>query len=61
MDYTDALNLDQIVGGVFSAMSDKLPAPGDQARFSSELGHALAQAAPYAERVNVRVLIAHVP
>lgn len=61
VDYTDVLILEQIVGGVFSAMSDNLPTPGDRGRFASELGQALAHAAPHTEHVNVRVLIARVP
>jgi SAM-dependent methyltransferase len=60
VDYTDVLTLDQIVGGVFSAMSDKIPAPGDRNRFASEVGRALGDAAPYTEQVNVRALIGHV-
>jgi hypothetical protein len=43
VDYTDVLNVDQIVGGVFSAMSDRLPAADDRNRFASELGRALAR------------------
>jgi SAM-dependent methyltransferase len=57
--YTDTLTLDQIVGGVFSAMSQRLPAPNDRNRFSSDLGRALIGAAPYTEYVSVCTLIAH--
>jgi len=60
LDYTDVLTLDQIVGGVFSAMSQRLPAPNDRSRFSSDLGRALMNAAPYTEYVSVRTLVAHI-
>jgi len=60
LDYTDILTLDQIVGGVFSAMSQRLPAPNDRSRFSSDLGRALMNAAPYTEYVSVRTLVAHI-
>lgn len=60
VDYTDILTLDQIVGGVFSAMSGRLPAANDRNRFASEVAGALADAAPYVEHVPVRVLIGHV-
>lgn len=57
VDYSDSLTLDQIVGGVLSAMSGQLPAADDRNRFASELARALADAAPYVEQVPVRVLI----
>lgn len=57
MGYTDVLSLDQIVGGVFSAMSDRIPAAPDRKRFASELSSALADTDPYMENVEVRALI----
>ncbi len=60
VEFTDFLTLDQIVGGVFSAMSDRIPAASDRTRFASELDHALAGTDPYAENVQVRALIGHV-
>ncbi|MGH3672714.1 MAG: class I SAM-dependent methyltransferase [Pseudonocardiaceae bacterium] len=60
MGYTDVLSLDQIVGGVFSAMSDRLPAAPDRTRFASELKNALADTDPYTENVEVRSLIGRV-
>ncbi|WP_426515599.1 class I SAM-dependent methyltransferase [Diaminobutyricibacter sp. McL0618] len=56
--YTDTLTLDQIVGGVFSAMSDRIPERNDRARFAAELGNALAGTDPFLEQVDVRTLIA---
>ncbi|MDQ2750636.1 MAG: class I SAM-dependent methyltransferase [Actinomycetota bacterium] len=59
VDYTDTLTLDQIVGGVFSALSARIPAAGDRNRFAADVARALADSAPYAEHVPVRVLIGH--
>lgn len=59
VDYIDTLTLDQIVGGVFSALSDRIPEPGDRARFRNELEQALTGTGPYLEQVSVRSLIAH--
>lgn len=56
--YTDTLTLDQIVGGVFSAMSERIPESKDRARFAAELGHALAGTDPFLEHVGVRTLVA---
>lgn len=60
VDYTGTLTLDQIVGGVFSAMSDRLPAAADRDRFATELRRAMPDAAPYAEHVAVRTLIGRI-
>jgi SAM-dependent methyltransferase len=60
VDYTATLTLDQIVGGVFSAMSDRLPAAADRDRFATELRHAMPDAAPYIEHVAVRTLIGQI-
>lgn len=59
-DYTEILTLDHIVGGVFSAMSDRIPAASDRTRFASELDRALAGTDPYTETVQVRALIGRV-
>lgn len=59
VDYSDVLTLDQIVGGVFSAMSGCLPAADDRNRFAADVAHALAEAAPFVDHVPVRVLIGH--
>jgi SAM-dependent methyltransferase len=58
VSYTDTLTLDQIVGGVFSAMSDRIPERSDRARFATELGQALAGTDPFLEHVDVRTLVA---
>ena len=55
--YSGILTMDEIVGGVFSAMSDRVPAIEDRSRFAAELSDALAGTDPYREDVNVRALI----
>lgn len=60
MGYTDVLSLDHIVGGVFSAMSERIPAAPDRKRFASQLSSALADTDPYIENVEVRALIGRV-
>ncbi len=60
VEYTDILSLEQIVGGVFSAMSDRIPAASDRIRFASELERALGDTDPYTETVQVRTLIGRV-
>ena len=58
VDYSDTLTLEQIVGGVFSALSDRIPERRDRARFTAELDDALAGMDPFVEQVNVRTIIA---
>jgi SAM-dependent methyltransferase len=60
VDYTETLSLEQIVGGVYSALSDRIPERSDRARFSAELSQALAGTEPFLEHVSVRALIATV-
>lgn len=60
IDYAEVLSVEQIVGGVFSAMAHRLPARAERARFAANLAHALAGTAPYLEPVPVRALIATV-
>ncbi len=61
VEYADTLTLDEIVGGVFSALSDRIPARNERARFRAELGQALAGTDPFLEHVSVRALIAQRP
>jgi ubiquinone/menaquinone biosynthesis C-methylase UbiE len=57
VDYEATLDLDQIVGGVYSALSgNQLPAPADRPQFAARLHSALAPHAPFAEHVHVAVL-----
>jgi SAM-dependent methyltransferase len=55
--YTAELTLDQIVGGVYSAMPvARLPAPGQRPLFAEQVRAALAPHEPFAEQVQVAML-----
>lgn len=61
VDYTDELDLDQIVGGVYSALSvDHLPPADQRPGFAEQVHSALAQHAPFTEQVRVAMLIGRV-
>lgn len=56
-DYTDELDLDRIVGGVYSALPvDLLPPLEQRSYFAKQVGRALEEHAPYLEDVRVTVL-----
>jgi SAM-dependent methyltransferase len=58
VDYSDELTLDQIVGGVYSALSvDQLPSDDQRARFAEQLGEAVQPHAPFDEQVRVTIQI----
>jgi SAM-dependent methyltransferase len=58
VDYTDTLDLEQIVGGVYSALSvTQLPAPVDRPRFAELVHGALEPHSPFTEHVRVAILI----
>jgi hypothetical protein len=49
--------MDQIVGGVYSALSvAQLPAPADRPQFAERVHSALAPHAPFTEHVHVAIL-----
>jgi ubiquinone/menaquinone biosynthesis C-methylase UbiE len=55
--YTDTVDLERIVGSVFSALTvDRLPAPGRRAEFAQRAADALAPYAPFVEQVDVDIL-----
>ena len=57
VDYTTTLDLDQIIGGVYSALSvTQLPAPADRPRFAELVHHALEPHSPFTEHVRVAIL-----
>jgi SAM-dependent methyltransferase len=59
VDYDVSLDLDQIVGGVFSALgADLLPPPGERAAFAEQLRAALPAIDRFPEHVRVAVLTA---
>lgn len=61
VDYTDDLDLDQIVGGVYSALPvDRLPAPDRRLLFTERIRHALEPHRPFTEHVRVAMLIGRV-
>ncbi|MFD9888782.1 class I SAM-dependent methyltransferase [Amycolatopsis sp. NPDC059027] len=62
IEYAGDLDVDTIVGGVFSAMSvDRLPAPERRAEFAARVREALAPHMPFVESVRVRLLTGRVP
>jgi hypothetical protein len=57
VDYVAQLSLDDIVGGVYSALSqDQLPPPGERASFAAHVGQALGPQPTFAEQVHVAIL-----
>jgi SAM-dependent methyltransferase len=57
-DYTDELDLDHLVGGVYSALpAQRLPAPDQRAAFAAQIHRAVAPHAPFMEHVPVRMLL----
>ena len=57
-DYTDELDLDHLVGGLYSALSaQRLPSPDQRAAFADQIRRAVAPHAPFTEPVPVRMLL----
>ncbi|QUQ71936.1 class I SAM-dependent methyltransferase [Kutzneria sp. CA-103260] len=57
VDYADELSVEQIVGGVYSALPvDRVPAPEQRPGFAMRLGEVLQPHGPYVEQVRVTVL-----
>jgi trans-aconitate methyltransferase len=60
--YTDVLDLDQLIGGVYSALpAHKLPPPGLRTAFADQIRSAVAPHAPFTEPVPVRMLLGRRP
>lgn len=58
VDYTSELNLEQLVGGVYSALSlPQLPPPGERPGFAEQIGDALQPTERFIEHVQVQLLI----
>ena len=53
-DYTDELDFDHLVGGVYSAI--RLPPPDQRTEFAAQIHAAVAPHAPFLEHVPVRML-----
>ena len=61
-DYTDELDLDHLVGGVYSALpARRLPPPGQRTAFADQIRRAVAPHAPFTEYVSVRMLLGRRP
>jgi hypothetical protein len=57
VDYAATLDLDHVVGGVYSALSvNQLPAPADRPEFAERVRRAVAPHAPFTEDVHVVIL-----
>ena len=61
VDYTDDLDADQIIGGVYSALPvARLPTPDQRPHFAEQLHEALRPHHPFTEQVEVTILTGHV-
>ncbi|MER5222405.1 class I SAM-dependent methyltransferase [Streptomyces flaveus] len=59
-EYRDELSLDQIVGGVFSAIpAGELPTPGERPAFAERVRRALPDQRSFVEEVKVSALVGH--
>ena len=57
IEYRDELSLDQIIGGVFSAMAvDELPGPDHRAAFAQRVRQALGPHTSFVEDIRVSIL-----
>ena len=57
VDYTDEMNLEQLVGGVYSAFSvDQLPAPDQRPLFAEQVRRAVHPETRFREHIRVTVL-----
>jgi SAM-dependent methyltransferase len=58
VDYTDEIDLEQIIGGIYSALSvDQLPEPGQRPHFADRIRRALQLHLPFTEQIHVAMLI----
>ena len=58
VEYSDELSLEQVIGGVYSALPvDRLPSPEGRAEFADRVAAALEGHAPFVEQVPVAMLI----
>jgi trans-aconitate methyltransferase len=61
-DYTEQLDLDHVVGGVYSALpAQRLPPPDQRTAFADQIRRSLAPHAPFTEPVTVRMLLGRGP
>jgi hypothetical protein len=58
VDYADELDIEQIVGGLYSALrADQLPERAQRPRLAEEIRTALAPHAPFCEQIRVAIVI----
>jgi ubiquinone/menaquinone biosynthesis C-methylase UbiE len=61
VDYTDEMNLEQVVGGVYSAFSvDQLPAPDQRPKFAEQVRRAVHPETRFREHIRVTMLTGRV-
>jgi cyclopropane fatty-acyl-phospholipid synthase-like methyltransferase len=57
VDYVATLDMDQLVGGIYSAMGSRMPASGQRPAFAEQVRAALAPHDRFCERVHVAMVI----
>jgi ubiquinone/menaquinone biosynthesis C-methylase UbiE len=57
VDYVATLDIDQLVGGVYSAMGAKIPAASERHAFADQVRAAVGPQASFRERVHVAMLV----
>ena len=61
VEYTSDLNLDQVVGGIYSALPvGPLPAPDQRPVFAKQVRHALQPHEQFSEHVRVTMLLGYI-
>ena|SRR6516162_9775735 len=56
VDYVASLDIDQLVGGVYSAMGSRIPGASQRAAFAEQVCEAVAPQDRFSERVHVAIL-----
>jgi SAM-dependent methyltransferase len=57
VDYVASLDLDELIGGVYSAMGGKIPATSERPAFAEQIRAALAPQDQFSERVHVALVL----
>jgi SAM-dependent methyltransferase len=57
VDYVASLDLDELVGGVYSAMGSRIPAASQRSAFAGQVRAAVAPQDRFGERVHVAILV----
>ena len=56
VDYVASLDLEELVGGVYSAMGDRIPAASQRPAFAEQVRAAVAPQDRFDERVHVAIV-----